>query len=97
MEYQTFVVLSSSVVGIAVIVGVIMYILRKLNVFPPDVPIWQNLSVVVLSIAVAVLGYWLRTLPLDVPGLVEAVWLGAFSAAVESLGYEVQKSIRKSI
>ncbi len=97
MEYQTFVALSGSVVGIAVIVGVIMYILRKLNVFPPNVPIWQNVSVVILSIVVAILGYWLRALPLDVAGFIEAVWLGAFSAAVESLGYELQKSIRKSI
>lgn len=97
MQFQSFLALSSSAIGIAVVVAVIMYILRKLEVFPPDEPIWQNLSVVLLSLVIAVLGYYLRALPLNLAGTVEALWLGAFSAAVESLGYEIQKSIRKSV
>lgn len=86
--------LARDVVGIGVIVGLLLFLLRK--VLPPRVRDWYfeqhpwlvNLSAVVVSVGIALLGAWLNALGFEPRNVVEYIWLGLFSAAVGTLGYE---------
>jgi hypothetical protein len=99
LEYQPLSVLLQDVAGIAVFVGVLFFLLRKS--LPPAARGWYfgerpwlvNASVVLLSIAAAILGAWLNVLGFQPRSVVEFVWMGLFSAASATFGYEFVKNL----
>jgi len=102
LEYQPLSVLLKDVAGIAVFVGVFFFLLKRS--LPPTVRTWYfeqrswlvNASVIALSVAAANLGAWLNVLGFQPRSVVEYVWMGLFSAAVATLGYEFSKNLGRS-
>lgn len=102
MDFEPLVVLAISVGGIATVVGVVFFLLRKS--LPPvprawlfeDRPWLVNLGVVVFSVGISFLGAWLNWAPFEMRSSVEYVWRGLFSAAVSTFGYEFSKNLGRA-
>lgn len=99
VEYQPLGELAIDVAGIAIVVGVLFFLLRK--VLWPGAYYWffeknpwfVNLAVVAVSVGLAMLGAWLNALGFEPRSVVEYAWLGVFSAAAATLGYEFVKNL----
>lgn len=102
LEYQPLGELAVDVAGIGLVVSLLFFLVRK--ALPPEAREWYfedhpwlvNLSVIVVSVGVALLGAWLNALGFQPRSVVEYIWLGLFSAAVATLGYEFTKNISAS-
>jgi hypothetical protein len=102
VEYQPLAKLAVDVVGIAVITGILFFLVRQS--LPPDAKDWLfrenpwlvNLLVVVTSVAIANLGAWLNLMAFQPRTVTEYVWKGLFSAAVATFGYEFTKNLGRS-
>lgn len=98
MEFQPLRELAVETGGIAFVVGLLFYLVKK--VLPPKAKGWLfdkhpwlvNLGVVGASIGVAFLGAWLNLRDFAARANVELVWLGCFSAAVSTWSYEFAKN-----
>jgi len=103
MEYQPLSELAIDVAGIAVVVGVTFFLIRK--ALPPKAREWYfskrpwlvNLSVIVTSVGAAMVGAWLNALGFAPRDATEYAWLGLFSAAVATLGYEFSKNLGREV
>lgn len=95
--------LARDVAGIGVIVGLLFFLIRK--VLPPAANQWYfedhpwlvNLSVVIVSVGLAILGAWLNALSFEPRNVAEYIWLGLFSAAVATLGYEFSDNLGRDV
>lgn len=102
IEYQPLSTLATDVAGIAVATGLLFFLIRK--ALPEAARIWYfdqhpwlvNLSVIVVSVGLAVLGAWLNALGFEPRSIIEYIWLGLFSAAVATLGYEFSKNLGRN-
>lgn len=98
MEFKQLKDLAITTGGIAFVVGLLFFLLKK--VLPPKAKEWffdrhpwlVNLGVVALSVGVAFLGAWLNVAGMGARASVELVWLGLFSAGVSTFGYEFVKN-----
>lgn len=99
IEYQPLTQLAIDVAGIALATGLLFFLLKK--GLPDAVKTWYfddhpwlvNVSVIVVSVGLSVLGAWLNWLGWEPRSIVEYVWKGLFSAAVATLGYEFSKNL----
>jgi len=102
LDYQPLSQLAIDVAGIAIATGLLVFLLKK--GLPDQARIWYyddhpwlvNVSVIVVSVGLSVLGAWLNWLGWEPRSVVEYVWKGLFSAAVATFGYEFSKNLGRN-
>ena len=101
--YEPLADLALDVGGIALVVGILFYLLRKsLPETPRDWLFEQNewlvnLGVVLLSVGVANVGAWLNLMAFQPRTVTEYIWKGLFSAAAATFGYEFTKNLGRKV
>lgn len=103
MDFELLSVLAVNVAGIAVVVGLLFFIL-KVSLSPDayewlfkDHPWLVNIGVVVASVSISILGAWLNWESFEMRSVAEYIWRGMWSAGIGTLGYEFSKNVGREV
>jgi len=102
MEYQSLAIMLIDSGKIAVVIGLLYYLIRKMLPIKylewiDERPFAVNIFIIFGSVGLSFLGAWLNAFIFKAKEMVEYIWFGLSSAGINCLGYEFIKNFAKEI